>query len=72
MLTGSYSKYLSHALGKTEYYDAVEHIMQVIDQADVKDSAYPTRWSHQTGKPTNGTFLSHNRQASLLSDLWML
>ncbi|KAH8832921.1 glycoside hydrolase [Flagelloscypha sp. PMI_526] len=49
-------KFLAHVTGKEEFYHPVEHIMQVIEDSNTPDSAYPTRWSHVTGQPTNQEF----------------
>ncbi|KAI0773224.1 glycoside hydrolase [Trametes elegans] len=49
-------KYLAHLTGRQEYFEKVEHIMDIMNEADVEDDQFATKWSVDTGKPTNNQF----------------
>ncbi|KAI0630670.1 seven-hairpin glycosidase [Trametes polyzona] len=49
-------KYLAHLTGRREYFDRVERIMDLMNEADVKDGRFATKWSVTTGRPTNHQF----------------
>ncbi|KAI0352086.1 seven-hairpin glycosidase [Trametes cingulata] len=49
-------KYLAHLTGRREYFDRVERIMDLMNDADVKDNQFATKWHVMTGKPTSSQF----------------
>ncbi|THG95752.1 hypothetical protein EW026_g5958 [Hermanssonia centrifuga] len=51
-------KYLAHLTGRPEYYDKVEHIMNIMRDTNIHDGMFPTKWSVLSGRPTNGTLES--------------
>ncbi|KIY51269.1 seven-hairpin glycosidase [Fistulina hepatica ATCC 64428] len=46
-------KYLAHLTGNMVYYNKVEHIMEVMYNANITHGLFPTKWNVNTGKPTN-------------------
>ncbi|EKM50182.1 glycoside hydrolase family 47 protein [Phanerochaete carnosa HHB-10118-sp] len=49
-------KYLAHLTGRQEYFDHVEHIIDIMQAAKIKDGMFPTKWNMQSGKPSNDQF----------------
>ncbi|KZT02414.1 glycoside hydrolase family 47 protein [Laetiporus sulphureus 93-53] len=49
-------KYLAHLTGRRQYYDSVEHIMDIMRDANITDGMFPTRWSLSKGVPINKQF----------------
>ncbi|TFY60511.1 hypothetical protein EVJ58_g5099 [Rhodofomes roseus] len=49
-------KYLAHITGRQEYFQRVEHIMDLMHDANVTDGMFPTKWNLSKGIPTNTQF----------------
>ncbi|CDO68395.1 Glycoside Hydrolase Family 47 protein [Trametes cinnabarina] len=49
-------KYLAHLTGRKEYFDKVERIMDLMNEADPKNHLFSTKWSVLTGQPINSQF----------------
>ena len=47
-------KYLAHLTGRKVYFDRVERIMDLMNDADLEEDRFPTKWLVTAGKPTNG------------------
>ena len=47
-------KYLAHLTGRKVYFDRVERIMDLMNDADLEEDRFPTKWLVTTGKPANG------------------
>lgn len=46
-------KYLAHLTGRKDYFDRVDHIMDIMHNMSATIDLYPTQWSIEEGKPTN-------------------
>ncbi|KAH7914600.1 glycoside hydrolase family 47 protein [Hygrophoropsis aurantiaca] len=46
-------KYLAHLTGRAEYYEKVEHIMDIMDRTKPSNDLFPTMWNMQNGRPNN-------------------
>lgn len=51
-------KYLAHLTGRSDYFEKVEHIMEIMYKTPVSEGLFPTKWNLHTGTPTNGAFPS--------------
>lgn len=49
-------KYLAHLTGRKQYFSHVEHIMDIMRDAHVKDGMFPTKWKLNTARPANNHF----------------
>ncbi|KAI0729958.1 glycoside hydrolase [Fomitopsis betulina] len=49
-------KYLAHLTGRKEYFERVEHIMDVMTDANITDGMFPTKWNMKKGAPSNVQF----------------
>ncbi|KAI9062582.1 glycoside hydrolase family 47 protein [Trametes sanguinea] len=49
-------KYLAHLTGRKEYFDKVERIMDLMNEAQLNNGQFATKWSSLTGKPINSQF----------------
>ncbi|KZT66155.1 glycoside hydrolase family 47 protein [Daedalea quercina L-15889] len=49
-------KYLAHLTGRKEYFERVEHIVNIMSDANVTDGMFPTKWSLKKGIPSNSQF----------------
>ncbi|KAH9852168.1 seven-hairpin glycosidase [Lenzites betulinus] len=49
-------KYLAHLTGRQEYFDRVERMMDLMNEANVEGDKFPTKWSVMTGRPTTSQF----------------
>ena len=47
-------KYLAHLTGRKVYFDRVERIMDLMNDAELEEDRFPTKWLVTTGKPANG------------------
>ncbi|KAI6101362.1 glycoside hydrolase family 47 protein [Pisolithus sp. B1] len=46
-------KYLAHLTGRKDYFDRVDHIINIMHNMSATTDLYPTQWSVKEGKPTN-------------------
>jgi len=49
-------KFLAHATGRTQYYEKVERIMRLMENANVANGLFPTLWDTSSGKPRSEHF----------------
>ncbi|OSD04709.1 glycoside hydrolase family 47 protein [Trametes coccinea BRFM310] len=49
-------KYLAHLTGRKEYFEKVEGIMDLMNEAQLNNDRFATKWSVLTGKPINFQF----------------
>ncbi|KAF7969462.1 hypothetical protein HWV62_27311 [Athelia sp. TMB] len=49
-------KYLAHLTGRTQYYDKVEHVMEIMYNASIPEGLFPTKWDLEKGIPSNAEF----------------
>jgi mannosyl-oligosaccharide alpha-1,2-mannosidase len=61
-------KYLAHLTGRAQYYDKVEHVMEIMYNTTLPNGLFPTKWDIETGTPQNRTFivLLHVRVITLI------
>ena len=63
-------KYLSYLTGRTEYYDAVEKVMDTMYKANITSTGelFPSKWSTMNGAPLDRMSRTFSDSASLVAD----
>jgi mannosyl-oligosaccharide alpha-1,2-mannosidase len=52
-------KFLAHLTGRTQYYQKVEHIMEIMYNTTTANDLFPTQWDIESGTPQNSQCISY-------------